>query len=218
MATSPRRVVYVTSSTHKKQEALLFQSEALLRSGAPVRDKFEFVFVQVPVKETLEEDLETMVRAEVLSAYSQVRIPCIVEHAGLIFDGYDRYPGGLTKPMWNTLQDRFLEETHSANRRATARAVVAYCDGLAVKTFEGSTPGVLADRVRGKREFYWDTVFIPDDPTGKSKGLTYSEVVDDPGLGLAHKVLHLSQSFRAMRQLLEFIQESPPPKLWSWTA
>jgi hypothetical protein len=59
----------------------------------------------------------------VASAYAQVKVPCIVEHAGLIFDDYkDRsYPGGLTKPMWNTLRDRFIEETRSANRGATAR-------------------------------------------------------------------------------------------------
>lgn len=218
MARPLRQIVYVTASSHKQQETLLFQAEGNLDSGERVREMFEFAFVQVPVKETLEEDLDKMVRAEVLSAYGQVRVPCIVEHAGLIFDGYAQYPGGLTKPMWNTLRDRFLEETHSASRRVTARAVVAYCDGLNVKTFAGSTPGVLADRVRGKREFYWDTVFIPDDPTGKSKGLTYSEVVDDLSLGLAHKVLHLSQSFRAMRQFLDFILKSPPPKLWSWAA
>ena len=37
--------------------------------------------------------------------------------------------GGLTKPMWDTLLDRFVDETKSAGRHATARAVVAYCDG-----------------------------------------------------------------------------------------
>ena len=46
-----------------------------------------------------------MVRQEVKAAYAQLSIPCIVEHAGLIFADYKdhNYPGGLTKPMWNAL-------------------------------------------------------------------------------------------------------------------
>jgi inosine/xanthosine triphosphate pyrophosphatase family protein len=116
--------------------------------------------------------------------------------------------------MWNTLNDNFIKETASANRRAIARAVVGYCDGMDVFAFTGETLGTIADTPRGNRNFYWDTVFVPDDPTGKSKDKTYAEINDDPNLGLIHKVVHLSQSTRAMLQLLEFLRKKPPTMLW----
>src|ERR1017187_4151893 len=126
MATKNRiRIVYVTSSKFKKEENETFLRECSLASGTRINDVFEFDIRPVPIQEILNVDLAVMVSAEVVSAYSQLKVPCIVEHAGLIFGEYrDRsYPGGLTKPMWDTLADRFVAETGSAGRRAVARAV-----------------------------------------------------------------------------------------------
>jgi XTP/dITP diphosphohydrolase len=157
-----------------------------------------------------------MVQAEVTNAYSQIRVPCIVEHAGLIFEEYRAlsYPGGLTKPMWNALGDAFIEETQSAGRKAIARAVVAYCDGKSVTTFIGETRGTLASKPRGRRKFYWDTIFQANDPTGKASGKTYAEIVEDPYLGLEYKVLNLSQSTQAMLKFLEHVRRLGRPELW----
>jgi XTP/dITP diphosphohydrolase len=213
MAGNRIHVVYVTTNKYKSAENEVFVESCQLRDGTPVRDSIEFEIRPVSVKEVLEEDLEAMVMAEVTKAYSEIKVPCIVEHAGLIFDGYKSYPGGLTKPMWDVLKDRFIEETHSANRRATARAVVAYCDGQGVRTFVGETTGTIAAEPRGGRPFYWDTVFMPDDPTGKVKNKTYAEIIDDPNLGLKYKVAHLSQSTKAMLQFVEF-RINHPPALW----
>jgi non-canonical purine NTP pyrophosphatase (RdgB/HAM1 family) len=182
------KIVYVTSSDYKVEENKVFVKCCKLADGTPIHDLFEFEFRQVPIKEVLEVDLNAMVAAEVTAAYSKIRVPCIVEHAGLIFDGYDSYPGGLTKPMWNTLQDRFIKETQSAGRKAKARAVVAYCDGKSVRTFEGETSGIIADTPRGVREFYWDTVFIPEEAAAATGNKTYAEIVNDLNLGLEYKI------------------------------
>src|SRR5437762_2768957 len=99
-------IVYVTSSPFKRKENEVFVESCTLPDGTAVRDKFEFEIRPVQIKEILEVKLETMVMEEVTKAYSEIRVPCIVEHAGLIFDGYDSYPGGLTKPMWNVLKDK----------------------------------------------------------------------------------------------------------------
>jgi XTP/dITP diphosphohydrolase len=152
----------------------------------------------------------------VVSAYSQLKIPCVVEHAGLIFSDYaDRsYPGGLTKPMWDTLRDRFVEETKSGGRSAIARAVVAYCDGQQIQTFIGERAGTIADRPQGNRQFYWDTIFMPEDSTGRSRGMTYAEIVESTGLGLAYKMRALSQSSAAMKGFLEYRLQAGEPTLW----
>lgn len=206
-------VVFVTSSTYKVKENEVFTANCKMPDGTFVRDLFEFEIRQVQIKEVLEVDIKAMVMAEVTKAYSEIKVPCIVEHAGLIFEGYDSYPGGLTKPMWNELNEKFIEETHSAGRKAIARAVVAYCDGKSVQTFTGETPGRLSDAPRGSREFYWDTVFIPDEATGVASNKTYAEIVDDPALGLPYKMTQLSQSTRALLQFLEFRRKTVP-NLW----
>jgi XTP/dITP diphosphohydrolase len=210
------KVVYVTSSSFKREENSVFVERCSLEDGTPVQGNFEFELRPVPIKEVLETDLQVMVSAEVIKAYSQLKVPCIVEHAGLIFEDYyaASYPGGLTKAMWNTLADRFIEETKSKGRRVFARAVVAYCDGKNIHTFVGETSGTIADAPRGSRQFYWDTIFIPDDPTGKSDNMTYAEILDNPALGLAHKMEHLSQSACAMRKFLAY-RQAHSPELWS---
>src|SRR5215208_3217325 len=102
MSSGPKtKIVYVTNSSFKIKENEVFVSNCKLANGMPVSSFFEFDIRQVPIKEVLEVDLKAMVMAEVTKAYSEIRVPCIVEHAGLIFEGYHSYPGGLTKPMWN---------------------------------------------------------------------------------------------------------------------
>ena len=216
MPTSLQNVVYVTSSHFKAEENRIFQENCDLE-GTPIRDLFEFNIRAVPIVELLEVDLCVMVQAEVTKAYSQLKVPCIVEHAGLIFEDYlaASYPGGLTKPMWNTLGDKFLEETHSKGSRAVARSVIAYCDGMSVHTFVGETEGTLADAPRGQRKFYWDTVFIPDDPTGNVKDMTYAEIVENPSFGLKYKMVNLSQSSRAMLKFLKYLKENGTSSLWN---
>jgi XTP/dITP diphosphohydrolase len=210
------RIVYVTSSDYKRAENAAFSAVQRLSDGSLVGEVFEFDFRSVRVQEILHVDIEAMVRAEVKSAYREVRVPCIVEHAGLIFPEYGNksFPGGLTKPMWDVLGERFLEETHSANRPAIARAVVAYTDGMTVTTFTGERNGRLSAAPRGSRTFYWDTVFIPDDPKGRAVNKTYAEIIDDPTLGLKYKMESLSQSAIAMVGFLEYRRNHPPPLWW----
>ena len=217
MATKQKiRIVYVTSSKYKKEENAVFVEHCMLNSDTPVRELFEFDIRPVPIQEILNVDLKVMVSAEVVSAYSQVKVPCIVEHAGLVFYEYRNvsYPGGLTKPMWDTLKDRFVDETKSAGRQAIARAVIAYCDGMTVRTFVGERAGTIAQEPRGNREFYWDTVFIPDDPSGRAKGMTYAEIAEDPSLGLRYKTTELSQSSAAMKDFLNHRVQVGDPYLW----
>ncbi len=209
-------ITYVTSSEFKAKEIEVLAEHGRLADGTNIGDLFEFYIRPVPIKEVLEVDIATMVIAEVTKAYSVIRVPCIVEHAGLIFSDYadKSYPGGLTKAMWNALGDNFVNETGAKGRKAIAKAVIAYCDGMRVATFTGERQGTIAEAPRGTRAFYWDTVFIPDDPTGTTNDMTYAEIVDDPTLGLKYKVTALSQSSMAMVAFLEHLRSAPTPTLW----
>jgi XTP/dITP diphosphohydrolase len=209
------RIVYATQSEFKQHELAEWIDCGSLLDGSRVKETITFDVRRVNVKEVLEVDLEEMVRQEAKQAYEQLRVPCIVEHAGLVFShrADKGYPGGLTKPMWNALGTDFIEETATAGKRATARAVVGYCDGSTVHTFVGETPGEISDSPRGSRAFYWDTVFVPDVPEGGPRGLTYAEIVDSPDFGLGYKVCELSQSFKAMKRFIAH-RLAHKPKLW----
>jgi inosine/xanthosine triphosphate pyrophosphatase family protein len=209
-------ITYVTSSSFKKEENRIFLAECQLEDGTPVRDVFVFEITELAIRESLEVDIAVMVTEEVKAAYQVLKVPCIVEHAGLIFNDYrvSGYPGGLTKPMWNTLSTSFIRETHSAGRAAIAQAVVAYCDGKRVHTFVGETNGAISTEPRGSRAFYWDTVFIPQDDNPDK--LTYAEIVDRADLGLEYKVSRLSQSTKAMKNFLEW-RRNNEPELWDVT-
>ena len=204
-------VNYVTSSNFKIEENKVFLDNCELSDKSKVKDQFNFNLKQLNIPERLEVDIEKMVVHEVREAYNKLKIPCIVEHAGLIFNKYSarNYPGGLTKPLWNTLGDDFLSETNSQGLQVVAKAVIAYCNGKEVKTFTGETTGILSDTPKGNRKFYWDTIFIPD----STLNLTYAEMVEQKGLD--YKLIHYSQSAKAMIKFLEFIKSQPIDEFWS---
>lgn len=210
------RVNYVTSSHWKREENATFVEVAEFEDGTRVKDWFTFEIRELQIPEMLLVDIRDMVQAEAFQAYLRLKVPCIVEHAGLLFEGFEatNYPGGLTKPMWNALGRDFVRETNSENRRAIARAVVAYCDGKCVRTFVGETWGTLAPEARGERDFYWDNVFMPDSEDPRIFGKTYSEIVEDPELGLEYKIKFLSQSSKAMLKCLEHLRSEGTPDLW----
>lgn len=205
------RVRYATKSQFKRDEVNEIISTVRLRNrhGAEVaaNDHFDVEFRDVSTNEPLERDLEKMVRHKAISAYQGILEPCIVEHAGLIFDDYsqEHYPGGLTQPMWDALgAEVFLKSVAWAGSKVTARAVVGYCDGMNVYVFIGETAGEFSKAPRGERSFYWDTVFIPENGGGR----TYAEISADKN-GLMEKV-RLSQSKKAMVQCLEFMLKQDP--------
>jgi XTP/dITP diphosphohydrolase len=183
MTISPISLTYCSWSTFKKEEWNAAKNMMELDSmpGRKLAQLFNFEFRNVRTTEPLLCDLEKMVRFKVESAYRAVLVPCIVEHAGLVLEGYETasFPGGLTQPMWDALDpERFVASCSPLTRRTTARAVVGYCDGMNIDTFVGETKGTLSATPRGNRAFYWDTVFCPDGFGDK----TYAEIVEEGGL------------------------------------
>jgi len=198
------KIVYCSWSKYKIEEwdtVRHFEFNA----GATFDALIEFEFRKVATREPLLCDLSAMVHAKAISAYQAVRVPCVVEHAGLILGGYEgqNYPGGLTQPMWDALgAEQFVASCAVLSEIATARAVIGYCDGASVRTFVGDTKGALRKTPAGARAFYWDTIFCPDGFGGKS----YAEIAD---VDLAEK-LKVSQSIKALRQLVAHRREFDP--------
>lgn len=204
-------VKYATSSAFKKEEMKFILENIFINvennEKMLVGNAFDISFVNVATDEPLERDLVQMVRHKVKSAYRRLLVPCIVEHAGLIYEDFEKhsFPGGLTQPIWDALgAEAFLKSASWVRGRFLARAVVAYCDGRCIRTFVGDTWGSLSQAPRGGRGFYWDTVFCPDD----GEGLTYAELADASG-DLARKV-QISQSTKAMLEFFKYVYRCRP--------
>jgi len=110
--------------------------------------------------------------------------------------------------MWDALgAEGVVRMKGIAGARVTARAIVGYCDGMAIHLFEGETRGVISETPRGKRDFYWDNIFCPEGG-GNS---TYSEIADKID-GVIAK-MRLSQSQKAIMKFLNF-RLTHDPKLF----
>jgi inosine/xanthosine triphosphate pyrophosphatase family protein len=204
-------VVYCTGSGYKHEEWNVVKDNFELcgpdGKSRLIRDLIDLDFRTADVREPLLCDLGAVVREKAISAYAQLQVPCIVEHAGLIFEELEAhsYPGGLTQPMWDALEaTRFVQMKGVAGSGVIAEAIVGYCDGMAVHLFTGQTHGVIADCPRGKRSFYWDNVFCPDG----GDGLTYAEIADSDG-GLLKKMT-LSQPQKAMLEFFKYRISNDP--------
>jgi len=209
LPTSPIQIVYCSWSRYKQEEWNAIRNVFELGStpGRTFGEYFDFEFRKVETQEPLLCDLEEMVRFKAESAYRAVRVPCVVEHAGLILEGFENeyYPGGLTQPMWDALgAELFVVGCSQLAKRAIARAVIGYCDGMSIRTFVGDMSGGLSAKPKGSREFYWDTIFCPDGFDGR----TYAEVaVDAPGLV---SKLRVSQSIKALRLFMQYRLDNEP--------
>jgi XTP/dITP diphosphohydrolase len=193
-------IFYATRSAFKKEELDVISKEVDFKDASgdshKIGELVDFRVSDIRTDEPLEIDLVEMVHHKARSAYKNLLTPCIVEHAGLIFEKNSAkgFPGGLTQPMWDALTvEEFLARTNASGERAIARSVVGYCDGMHIKTFVGETYGTLAASSRGTRGFYWDVLFCPDGGDGE----TYAEIASSGPAGLKKK-LALSQSTKAL--------------------
>lgn len=210
MPLSPIGLIYCSWSPFKKEEWNCIKNVFELESmpGQKLGQLFDLEFSNVFTTECLLCDLKRMVHFKVESAYRAVRVPCIVEHAGLVLEGYEdkSFPGGLTQPMWDALDaERFVASCSSLTTRATARAVIGYCDGMNIETFVGETKGSLSKIPKGARAVYWDTIFCPDGFDNR----TYAEIVGDDRRGLIKK-LEVSQSIKALKKFMQHRLKTEP--------
>ena len=144
--------------------------------------------------ELLSLDLDQVVKAKDLEAYRRAMVPLFVEHGGLFIDHWDRLPGPLVKPFWETLGERICTMfPEGASRRAHVRQVVCHCDGKSLVLHEGRVEGRIAEAPRGTAGFHWDPLFIPDGQApGDEKTLAEmgdAEKLDWVGSGVAYRKL-----------------------------
>lgn len=173
-----------------------------LAEARRILEKENISVVPSPMKidELQTADTGKLVRDKLLKAFKKIGRPLFVEQTGLFLDHISGLPGGLTQVFWDALEaDRFAEVfgKQPAVKLATARTVIAYCDGRTIKTFEGEVRGQIVPEPRGPRDFQWDCIFMPD---GHSE--TFAELGDRKNT--------ISMRYRALTQFSEHLSERSP--------
>jgi XTP/dITP diphosphohydrolase len=108
--------------------------------------------------------------------------PFFVELTGLLIDSWKGLPGGLTRVFMDTLGNdisvfcKMMQAFSGDDRIARAISVIGYYnpDGANL-TFEGETIGSIAPSPRGKKNFGWDPIFIPEGSTKTYGEMTLEE-------------------------------------------
>ncbi|MBK7105032.1 MAG: hypothetical protein IPH62_07100 [Ignavibacteriae bacterium] len=129
-------------------------------------------FLSYEIYELLSENLEKVIENKALQAYKEAKVPIVVEHGALEIEYLNKFPGALSKPMWDLLDEKICTLIpKDASRKAFACSAVAYCDGKQIYKFIERTEGEISSQKLGNGGFQWDPIFIPN---GQNK--TYAEM------------------------------------------
>jgi non-canonical purine NTP pyrophosphatase (RdgB/HAM1 family) len=129
-------------------------------------------------------DLVEVLREKGAEAWRRLRLPLVVEEAGLELAALHGFPGPLVKWMLAAMGAEGVARTAHAlgEPAATARCALLYKDGERELLAEGSSAGTLVLPGRGANGFGWDPVFLP---SGESR--TFAEMTEAEKLAQSHR-------------------------------
>jgi non-canonical purine NTP pyrophosphatase (RdgB/HAM1 family) len=106
-------------------------------------------------------DVSEIVEHKVKQAYSLIGSPVLVEDVSLEFEELNGLPGPFIKFFVDNVPFERICNLVKENRKATARCVFGYYDGLNLKLIEGKLDGIVATEPKGENGYGWDKIFIP---------------------------------------------------------
>lgn len=157
-------------------------------------DQIKADHIEKSLTEIQDYDIINVVRAKATEAYKKIGHPIIVDHTAVEVEAHAGLPGALTGVFWEKLKgEGFLKLFAAQPTKVTVVTAIGYCDGKHVKVFTGEQEGHFSDSVRGKSDFQWDTIFVPN---GEDK--TFAELGDDKEKHSMRKI--------ALSKLVDFLK------------
>ena len=149
------------------------------------------------INEIQSDNMVEIAKDKVIKGFKEIGRQIIVEQTGLLINDFGNLPGGLTQVFWDSLKADKFSEFFSKNgmASATAKTVVAYCDGKSILTFEGELEGNIVYPPLGDRAFQWDCVFKP-----KGYDYTFAE--------MGEKKNDISMRKIALNKLKDFLEKN----------
>lgn len=186
------RVVFVTSSAHKHQEAEAILGLALTRRA-----------IDLVEPQTL--DVLAVTRHKARLAHSILHTAVLVEDTSLELAALGGFPGPLVRWLLAAASPAALARMLDGftDRRAVARCVALMFDGTREWVGQGHVAGLITEHPRGTSGFGWDVVFAPEWGGGR----TYAEMPSEEKNARSHRGL----AFRDLRRHLELDAPTPEP-------
>lgn len=108
-------------------------------------------------------DLQKIVEHKLKQAYTLLKSPVLVEDVSLEFESLAGLPGTFIKFFIdNVTHQKICGLITDDNRKAIARCVFGYFDGVNMKFFEGKMNGEIAKEPCGESGYGFDPFFIPE--------------------------------------------------------
>ena len=177
------KVVFLLSGNiHKFREARLALKEYGLSTALLRRKTFEIQ----------SDSIEEVALVSALYSAKKVRLPVLVEDAGLFIEGLSGFPGVYSSYVLRTIGNEGVLKLMEGlkDRRATFRSAVVFCDeNMKPKIFNGEVRGVILEEKRGTEGFGFDPIFAPEEGEGRS----FAEMSIEEKSELSHR----GKAFRA---------------------
>ena len=107
-------------------------------------------------------DLHKIVEHKVRQAFDVIKQPVLVEDVSLEFEELNGLPGPFIKFFVDNVPFQKICDLVTENRKAVARCVFGYFDGVNLKLIEGELEGKIAVEPKGENGYGWDKLFIPN--------------------------------------------------------
>lgn len=158
--------------------------------------KYKLHFLNRDITEILSNNIKHVIKEKARSAYLNWHIPIIIEHGSLEIEYLNKFPGALSKPMWDLVNEKICGLIpKNVSRNAKVISGVCYCDGKIIKPFIGETNGTISLIKKGAGGFQFDPIFIP-----KGSKKTYAEMT------LSEKMKY-SQATISYGKLIKFLNK-----------
>jgi len=182
----PTEILFLTSNKHKLAEANM------------ILKPYNLTLVQKPAKgiEIQSDSVEEVARVCAEEAYSDFRVPLLVEDSGLFIDALKGFPGVYSAAIYDQVGCAGILRLLAQERRRSARFVcaLAYADENGVRLFTGVVKGSIAQEISSGAGFGYDPIFIP---IGHSKPFSMLSCVKAK---LSHRALAFESFGRFMKK------------------
>jgi len=146
-------IYFATSNKHKFKEA----KEILAGRGISVK---HFLFKHNEIRS---DSIEEVALESVKAAYKKLKKPVFVEDTGLFVKSLGGFPGTYSGWVFGKIGAKGILKLMQGEkiRNAEFKTCIAFTNGKRVKTFTGTVKGTISKRMKGKKGFGYDPVFIP---------------------------------------------------------
>lgn len=152
-------IYYATGNSGKFEEASHF-----IASNAP---SIELKAHVVDIDEIQSLDVRIITLDKVHKAWSLIKKAVLIDDAGIYLEGYNNFPGTLSKYVYEGIGFEGIFKLCSDNQRGYFLLNLAYCDGETTECFEGKIFGSIVRPLsfNAHKTLPFTAIFKPDGST-----------------------------------------------------